>query len=521
MNIDNTVILIIMDGLGISPITEGNAVYKSKTPCLDNLLKNYPSTLLKASGQEVGLEFGEMGNSEVGHLNIGTGRVIMQDLQRINQSIKDNTFYQNIELKNALKNVKKNQSSLHLLGLVSTGGVHSHLDHLLALLDLAKQEGLKNVYLHLITDGRDSPPKKALDYIGKVEDKIKQLGVGKIASLIGRYFAMDRDKHWQDRTQVAYNLLALGKGETFKDTKSAVEAGYKATESDENLSAKLINEDGLLKDKDTLIFFNFRSDRSKQLSHSLIDPDFNDFKRQKVIKNLYFLSFTNYGFEPTANIKTAFFNQKITFPLAEILANNKLSQLHIAETEKYAHVTYFFNGGLENPFSNEDRILIPSPRVTSYDKTPEMSAKEITKRFISSFKAKKPAFSVINFANPDMVGHTGNLVATIKAVEFVDSCLAQIIEDVSDQSNIIITADHGNCEQMINPETKEIDKEHTTNPVPFILVSDKKSNSNKDKISLSTVPPTGVLADVSPTILDLLEIKKPAQMTGQSLKDII
>lgn len=521
MESKNNIILIILDGFGISSITEGNAVYMAKTPVFDSLLKTYPTTLLHASGQEVGLEFGEMGNSEVGHLNLGTGRVILQDLPRINESIENKSFFQNKELLEACEFVKKNNSTLHFYGLASTGGIHSHLDHFFALLYLAKEQNIKNVAIHLITDGRDTPPKKALEFVKRIDDKIKQFGIGTIASVCGRFYAMDRDKHYDDRTKLAYDLLVEGKGQKFNNAQDAIESGYKNGETDENLTPKIINDKLILKENDALIFYNYRTDRVKQISKALVDPEFKDFSRSKKIEKLLFVTFTSYGFEPTPMVKIAFFSQENKNPLADVLASNNLTQLHIAETEKYAHVTYFFNGGQEKPFKNENRILVSSPRVTSYDQKPEMSAKEIASKFIGYFKSKKPRFTIINFANPDMVGHTGNLKATIKAIEIVDNCLKEILANISLENNqILITADHGNAEQMINPETHDIDKEHTTNPVPFIIVGSKKQTSNYDKLTLATLQPTAVLSDISTTILDFLSLKKSGAMTGQSLKDL-
>lgn len=519
-----SVVLIILDGFGLSPITEGNAVYQAKTPFFDSLIRSYPTTTLHASGQEVGLGFGEMGNSEVGHLNLGTGRIVMQDLPRINQAIENQSFFENKELLEVYQFVKKNKSTLHLLGLTSTGGVHSHLDHLFALLDLAKKEKVKQVAIHLITDGRDTPPKKAIEYVKRIEEKIKQLELGKISTVCGRFYAMDRDKHWQDRSQLSYDLLTQGKGQKFDNVEQAIKSGYNQGESDENLTPKVISGINIISKNDAVIFYNFRADRAKQLSQALIDPNFKKFKREKFIQNLLFVSFTNYGYEPTPMVKIAFFSQEIKNPLAEVLARNNLTQLHIAETEKYAHITYFFNGGQEKALSQEEKILVPSPRINSYDKKPEMSTREISKKFLVYFKNKEPSFSIINFANPDMVGHTGNFQAAIKGIETVDGCLKDIIITLKKSAvKFIITADHGNAEQMINPETKDIDKEHTTNPVPFILVDKerKKLSGGYDKISLTTTRPTAVLADVTATVLDLLDLPKPSAITGQSLKDFI
>ena len=516
------VVLVILDGMGMSPIAEGNAVYNAKTPFFDSLIKSNKSTLLHASGQEVGLSFGEIGNSEVGHLNLGTGRVVMQDLPRIDQTIQNGSFFENNVLNIAIENVNKNKSTLHLLGLVSNGGVHSHIKHLLALLDLAKKKNVKNVAIHIITDGRDTPAKKAAEFIKIVEEKIKNIGLGRIASLCGRFYAMDRDNHWLDRTKLAYDLFIDGVGETFTSAQETLDAGYKNGENDESLKPKIIDKNLTIKNKDSVVLFNFRIDRMKQLSKCLIDPDFKDFERGTFNKDLTVVTFTNYGFEPSKMVHIAFFSETLNNSLAEILSKSELNQFHIAETEKYAHVTYFFNGGAEKAFKSESRELIPSPRVLSYDQKPEMSAEDVANHFVSYFKKNRPEFSVINFANCDMVGHTGNYKATIRAVEVVDKCLNNVVSEcIKNDSIVLVTADHGNAEQMINLDTHEIDKEHTVNPVPFIIVTSEKAETGLDKPTLSSMQPTGVLADVSPTILNLLEINKPAEMNGQSLKDII
>lgn len=524
MNDVKPVILIILDGFGLSTISEGNAVLMAKTPCFDDLIKNYPTTSLKASGQEVGLEFGEMGNSEVGHLNLGTGRIIMQDLPRIDQTIENGLFFKNKEMLECSEIVKKNNSTLHLFGLVSRGGVHSHLNHLLALLDLAKQQNVKNVFIHIITDGRDTPPKQIQADLQILEKKIKEISLGKIVTICGRFYAMDRDKHWDDRTKLSYDLVTQGKGEKYNSVEEAINKIYSQKLSDENFTPSVIGDYNGIKDRDAMVFFNFRSDRAKQITQCLIDPVFDKFKRDKVIKDLFFVSFTNYGFEPTSKVKIAFFSNEIKNSLAETISANGSSQLHIAETEKYAHVTYFFNGGKESPFAKEERILVPSPRINSYDQKPEMSAKEICNKFLSFFESKKPSFTVINFANPDMVGHTGNLKATIKAIEIVDACLKEIISKLSGSDcQIIITADHGNAEQMIDPETKQIDKEHSTNPVPFIIIDNELLGKGKklDKTTLASLPPAAVLSDVTTTVIDLLNVNKPGGMSGESLKNII
>jgi len=510
----NSVVLIILDGWGISPVFDGNATLSASTVFLFELLEKYPKTTLSASGESVGLPFGEMGNSEVGHLNLGTGCVALQDLPRINKSISDGSFYKNEALLSAIKHVKKNKSALHLLGLVSAGGVHSHIDHLFALLNLLVKEKIKDVYIHIITDGRDTPQKTALNYLAKLQGKLKNVKKGQIADVCGRYYAMDRDKHW-DRIEKTYKVLVEEKGQKAKTAEEAIKNAYQRGESDEFILPTKISNTKTIRDNDALIFFNFRSDRSRQLAESLIASEFGGFKRDKFLRNLFFVSFTSYGQEPTPLCKVAFFAEKMRGQLGAVFEKNALSQLHLAETEKYAHVTYFFNGGMEKPFVKEKRILVPSPAVATYNLKPEMSAKEVVQK--ASQEIGKYDFTVINFANPDMVGHTGDFKATVFALETVDRCLS-----LEHKKIVIITADHGNAEQMKNPKTGEIDKEHTTNPVFFILVDEKRKKKNnsftkQDLINLAALQPTGVLADVAPTILEIMEIEKPDLMTGLSL----
>ncbi|MCL5794866.1 MAG: 2,3-bisphosphoglycerate-independent phosphoglycerate mutase [Patescibacteria group bacterium] len=524
------VILIVLDGYGMAATTEGNAVFSAKTPVFDTLIKKYPTGLLTASGTEVGLDWGEMGNSEVGHLNLGSGRVVLQDFSRINKSITDGSFFENEALLEIANHVKKSKSTLHLMGLLSNGGVHAHIDHIKALLDFCNQQKISRVALHLFTDGRDTAPKIAQHLLDIVQEKINKVGNSnwKIASLIGRFYAMDRDKHWE-RIVKAYDLITQGKGEKFTSYKDAIDSAYKNKNFDEELPASIIEPNYMLSDNDGLIFFNFRRDRAKQIAQTLIDPNFKDFARQKIIKNLFFVGFVNYGQEANFKVKIAFFNEKIKNQLADVLGKNKFSHLHIAETEKYAHVTYFFNGGEEKPFLGEERILVPSPRVTSYAQIPQMSAKMVTEKLLAYIKKNRPDFTVLNFANPDMVGHTGNFAATVSAIEFIDQCLKKIlttIYQIHPDTSLLITADHGNAEQMINPETKSIDKEHTTNPVPFIcienvsdLVNIEKFAEDKDaKLNIAAQSSTGILADVTTTILDLNGLKKTSEMTGISLK---
>lgn len=509
------IVQVIMDGWGLSPELNGNAVFSTPTPNLDKLISMFPFTLLHASGEEVGLEWGEMGNSEVGHLNLGTGRVVMQDLTRINKTINDGGFLNNSTLLETFDFAEAQKSNLHLLGLFSSGGVHAHMDHLFALMRLAKMRNFKNVYIHLISDGRDTAPKVILQDLEKLESLIKELGLGQIASVMGRYWAMDRDKHWE-RIEKAYNCMTKVGGPTAPDAKTAIEQAYKAGQNDEFIEPVAITNIPRIKANDAVIFYNYRVDRARQIAQKLIERG-----------DLFFASFTSYGYEPTPKVKVAFITPKVSNQLGMILQKNNLSQLHTAETEKYAHVTYFFNGGWEQPFDGEKRILVPSPKVATYDLKPEMSAYELTKKFIAEFSASKPAFTVLNFANPDMVGHTGIFAATQEAIKAVDDNLGQLAAAVlNSDADLIVTADHGNAEQMINPQTNEVDKEHTTNPVPFIIGFKDKIRQNalpsiETKIAWAAQPPIGVLADATATIVKRLGIAVPSEITGQSLTEVM
>ena len=498
-------ILIIRDGWGINPKKEGNAILLAKIPNNDNYEKNYPKTTIKCHGLYVGLPAGNQGNSEVGHLNIGAGRIVYQSLTRIDKSIEDGDFYTNPAFIKAIQNCKKNSSTLHLMGLIQDQGVHAVTRHCIALLELAKKQGLETVYVHAFTDGRDTPPKSAQTYLEQLQEAMKNLGTGRVATVMGRYYAMDRDNRWE-RTELAYNALVKGEGVKVKNWKEAIEDAYKNNETDEFIKPRTIDYEGI-QDKDSIIFFNYRLDRTRQLTHALINTEFDKFKRQK--KEVTFVAFTNYYDNMNAEIAfTPISNKNI---LGEVLSNNNLYQLRIAETEKYAHVTFFFNGQNETPNKNETRVLINSPKVATYDLQPEMSAYEVTEKVIEKLNEDKYEVIILNFANGDMVGHTGILDAAIKAVETVDECIGKIVELILEKKGTaIITADHGNCEQMIDYITNKPMTAHTTNDVPLILVSaDEKLKKTKLK--------QGTLADIAPTILEILEIKKPEEMTGQSL----
>jgi len=502
---------MILDGWGHREECENNACKMAYAPFICSLEKRYPHTFLEASGEYVGLPEGQIGNSEVGHLNLGAGRIVYQDLTRITKAIREGTFYKNERLLEAYKRAKEKGSALHLLGLLSDGGVHSHIEHLFALLKLAKEEGLEKVYIHSFLDGRDVPPSCSLAYFRALDEKMNELKLGVVATVMGRYYAMDRDKRWE-RVALAYKAMVYGEGLTARTYKEAVENAYARQETDEFVLPTVIvdeegNPYGKIKDGDVLIFFNFRPDRARELTRAFVDENFNAFDRGPKPPRVYFVSFTQY--DETIDVPVAFEPDHPTMTLGEIISRHGLTQLRIAETEKYAHVTFFFSGGEEKPFPGEDRKLIPSPKVATYDLQPEMSAYEVAKEAVERIKSGKYDFIVLNFANPDMVGHTGKLEAAIKAIEAVDQCVKMVVEAVREVGGIvIITADHGNAEQMVDPETGEEQTAHTTNKVPLIIVDDDL---------IGTELNSGILADVAPTILELFNIPKPEIMTGNSL----
>lgn len=517
-------ILIILDGWGVAPPSRSNAISQAKIDNFLNLVKTYPSMTLQASGEAVGLSWGEIGNSEVGHLNLGSGKLIYQNLPRINKAIADGSFFENQKFLQAIEHVKKNKGSLHLMGLISSGGVHSHIDHLFALMELCAREKCKNFFIHGFLDGRDMPYNSGIDFVKKVQTKLTELKIGKIASLSGRFYAMDRDNHWE-RIELAFRAIVEGQAkEYFNDPIEAVNASYEKKIYDEEFVPTVITNDdkevATIKEGDAIIFFNFRADRAREITKAIVLPSFEKFQRP-YLKNLFFVAMMEY--EKNLPLEIAFPTETIDWPLARVIAEAGLTQLHIAETEKYAHVTFFFNGGKEQPFEREERILVPSPRVASYAEKPEMSAKEITKKVMEAIISDKFDFIVINFANSDMVGHTGDLKATIKAVETIDSCLKKIISLVLAKDGIaFITADHGNAEELINLQSGEIDKEHSTYPVPFIVVSKDLEGKNAGlpevpNGDLSLVQPAGLLSDVAPTILKFLQLEQPKEMTGKSL----
>lgn len=518
MTQENKVILIILDGWGIAPAWGGNAVEMAETPNFDNLWKRYPHVSLQASQESVGLPRHEPGNSEVGHLNIGSGQIVYQNLPGITATINDGSFFKNEILLGAMENVKKNGSNLHLLGLTSDGGVHAHISHLFALLDLAKKQGVEKVYIHMITDGRDTAPMKALTFIEELVKKIKDIGVGKIDSIMGRYWAMDRDKHY-DRTQKAYEVLTQGIGAVSDSAERAISENYRQNRNDEFIVPTAIQNSTQpftpISDNDSVILFNYRAERVRQLTEAFTNKDFNKFNRRKIPQNLYFATFAfleEYTENP--NIKTVFYHREINAPIAKAIADAGRKQIHIAETEKYAHVTFFFDGSKQKPFPGEEQVLIPSPRVTTFDLKPEMSAEAITNKVTESFQNLD--FTVCNFANADMVGHTGNIKATIRACEKVDECLGRIVKSgLEKNATVMITADHGNAEQMLEPNTGEAYTEHTMNPVPFIICSNEPNLQRPLRINGGEHGL--ILSDIAPTILEIMGIQKPQEMTGESL----
>lgn len=538
------VALLVLDGWGIAPASGGNAVTQAKTPNFDSFWASYPHTVLLASQEAVGLPKGEVGNTETGHLNIGAGRIVYQDLARINQAVSSGAFFANEVLISAIKNAKDKGSSLHLMGLVGTGGVHSSSEHLFALLRLCKEQSFDNVFIHVFTDGRDSPPKSALDYVLQIEDLLKSEQIGKIASVMGRYWAMDRDMRW-DRTEKAYKALTAGEGAFVATVKEAIEKSYEQNLTDEFINPHLITHDGkpigIIKENDSVIFYNFRIDRPRQLTSAFVYDDFekeaqgkqdfdpymeryykshvadlpksNPFKRGPKINNLFFVTMTDYAKSISVHAQVAFPPVVIKMPLGGHIAARNLLQLRISESEKERFVTFYFNGQQELKFPGEQRKIIPSPNVKSYDLKPEMSSRELTQTFLSLVtptNEQKFSFVLLNFAAPDMVGHTGDLKASIKACEIVDECLGKIVQRVTNLGGVtLITADHGNVEELLKNDGK-VDTEHSLNPVPFIVVG-------KQYLGKSQTLAPGMLADIAPTVLKLLGLPKPEDMTGRSL----
>ena len=503
-------VLMILDGYGLNEITEGNAVALANTPVMDKLMAEYPFVRGNASGMAVGLPDGQMGNSEVGHLNMGAGRIVYQELTRITKEIQDGDFFKNEALLNAMNNCKKNNSALHTFGLLSDGGVHSHITHLFGLLEMAKREGLSKVYVHAFLDGRDTAPTSGKDFMKELCDKMEEIGIGEVATVTGRYYAMDRDNRW-DRVEKAYKAITQGEGIEAECPVKAIEDSYAADVTDEFVKPTVIIKDGApvatIKDGDSVVFFNFRPDRAREITRTFCTDEFDGFERPHRIKTTY-VCFTEYDVT-IPNKEIAFKKVSIDNTFGEFLAAHHMTQARIAETEKYAHVTFFFNGGVEEPNEGEDRILVKSPKVATYDLKPEMSAYEVCDNLTNAIRSGKYDVIIINFANPDMVGHTGIESAAIKAVEAVDECVGKTVEAIKETDGVLfICADHGNAEQLIDYETKESFTAHTTNQVPFILVNADSSYKLREG---------GCLADIVPTLIEIMGMEQPKEMTGKSL----
>ena len=501
--------LMILDGFGINEKEEGNGVKQANIPRLNEILTKNPNTIIHTSGLEVGLPEGQMGNSEVGHTNIGAGRIVYQDLAKITKAIEDGDFFSRPEFVKAIENCRANNSKLHLMGLLSNGGVHSHNRHLYGLLELAKRKDFEDVYVHCFMDGRDTPPASGESYIAELEEKMKEKGVGQIATISGRFFAMDRDKRWE-RVSECYNAMVNGIGEKANSAVSAIEESYQKEVFDEFVKPVVItNKAGepiaKIEDGDSVIFFNFRPDRAREITRAIVDKEFDGFETKKL--NTYFVCMTPYD-ETMPNVEIAYRKEEIRNTFGEYISRRGLKQLRIAETEKYAHVTFFFNGGEEKQYEGEDRILVPSPKVETYDLKPEMSAYEVCDKVVEAIRSEKYDSIILNFANPDMVGHTGNTDAVVKALEAIDECVDKVVKAVNEvNGTLLITADHGNCEQMLDYKTGEPQTAHTTNPVPLAIVGLPSNKKIKE----------GRLADLAPTMLDIMGLEKPDEMTGESL----
>ena len=499
-------ILIIMDGFGLRDSDMGNAIHAANHPNLTRLFHDYPTTQLGASGMDVGLPDGQMGNSEVGHTNIGAGRVVYQELTRITKSIQDGPFFDNEAFLGAVENCKKNDSALHLFGLLSDGGVHSHIEHIFGLLDLAKKNGLTKVFVHCFMDGRDVPPTSGIDFVKQLQAKLDEIGIGKIATINGRYYAMDRDNRFE-RLVKAYSAMVYGEGAYFDDPVAAVQASYDAEVTDEFIVPVVTAKDGQIKANDSIIFANFRPDRAREITRTFVDPEFTGFERKNGFFPVYFVCMTQYD-ATMPNVHVAFKPQQLVNTFGEYIADNGLTQLRIAETEKYAHVTFFFNGGVEKPCEGEERCLVPSPKeFPTYDLIPEMSAAAVADKCVEAIKSDEYEMIVCNFANCDMVGHTGVIEAAVKAVETVDGCMGKVYEAVRSMPDtvLLVTADHGNADCMTDAAGK-VNTAHTTNPVPFAVCC--------EGVRLRS---GGRLADIAPTMLDIMNIPKPAEMSGNSL----
>ena len=497
--------LIIMDGYGLNPDTKGNAIAQAKTPYLDSYFAKYPNSQLLASGLSVGLPDGQMGNSEVGHTNIGAGRVVYQMLVKITKDIEDGVFFENKELKAVMQSAKDNGKALHLMGLLSDGGVHSHQKHLVGLLEMANKMGLEKVYVHTFHDGRDVPPTSGVDFMSELVADIERIGTGKVATISGRYYAMDRDNAW-DRVEKAYNAMVMGEGETADCPVEAIRKSYENGVTDEFIVPTVIDKEGTIKEGDSVIMFNFRPDRARQITRTFVDPMFDGFVRKKGYFNVNFVCMAQYDAQ-MPNVTVAYPPEQLTMTFGEYVSKLGMTQLRIAETQKYAHVTFFFNGGEECQFEGEDRILIKSPDVATFDMKPEMSAPEVCDAVCKAIDEDKYDVIILNYANCDMVGHTGMIDAAIKAVEAVDTCVGKMVDKILEKGGkALITADHGNADCIVDPETDDMFTAHTTNPVPMIVIGEGDVKV-KD----------GKLCDLCPTMLDMMGVEKPAEMTGESL----
>ena len=497
--------LMILDGFGYNPETKGNAIYTAKTPNLDKLFAENPHTLIGASGLDVGLPDGQMGNSEVGHTNIGAGRVVYQELTRISKEIREGEFFQNEALCGAMDSAVKADKAVHLIGLLSDGGVHSHIEHLFALIDLAKQRGVQKLYVHALLDGRDTPPESGKGYVQQLCDKLRETGVGMVATVMGRYYAMDRDNRWE-RVEKAYDAMVCGEGEFVGDPVEAVQKSYDAGVTDEFVVPVVCAHGAEVSEGDSMIFFNFRPDRAREITRTFVDPEFSGFARKKGYFPVHYVCFTEYD-ATMPNVEIAFKPQDLVNTFGEYIGEQGLTQLRIAETEKYAHVTFFFNGGNEKPYKNEDRALINSPKVATYDLQPEMSAYLVTDEVVKRIESDKYDVIILNFANCDMVGHTGVFEAAVKAVEAVDACVGRVVEAMRAKGGIVLlTADHGNADRMLAEDGTPFTA-HTTNPVPFMVIGKPDAKLREG----------GRLADIAPTMLKLLGLAVPAEMDGKSL----
>lgn len=499
-------VLMILDGYGLSNQTEGNAIAQAKTPVMDGIMAKYPHAKGDASGMAVGLPDGQMGNSEVGHTNMGAGRIVYQMLVKITKDIQDGTFFNNEALGKAIANCKANDSALHLMGLLSPGGVHSHMDHLYGLLELAKKNGIEKVYIHAYLDGRDVPPSSAAEYMEEAVAKIKEIGVGSVATISGRFYAMDRDNAW-DREEKAYAALVYGEGVEETDPVQAIKNSYANDVTDEFMLPTVVDKNGMIKENDSVIFFNFRPDRARQLTRAFVDPDFTGFERRNGYFPLTFVCMAQYDAE-MPNVLVAYPPEELTMTFGEYLSKNGKTQLRLAETQKYAHVTFFFNGGEEKQFEGEDRILVDSPKVATFDMKPEMSAYEVCDNLVESIKSDKYDVIIVNFANPDMVGHTGIMEAAIKAIEAVDECVGKALDAVLEvDGQMFICADHGNAEKLIDEDGSPFTA-HSTNQVPFIIVNYDEDYALREG---------GCLADIVPTLIEMMGMEQPKEMTGKSL----